>query len=91
MKANIYVNWNDEIVCSEKEYEERLEERAADYKEEMDALNEFLCDVKDMGKAEIFNLTSEQKEFVNTEFVAWCKRRAEEDMEEEWDRIELDL
>ena len=91
MKANVYVNWNDEIVCSEKDYKERVEERAADYKEEMEALDEFLCEVKGLTQAEIFNFTSEQKEFVNTEFAAWCKRRAEEDMEEEWDKTELDL
>ena len=91
MKANIYVNWNDEIVCSEKDYKERLEERAADYKEEMEALNDFLCNFKGLTQAEIFNLTPEQKEFVNAEFVTWCKCRAEEDMEEEWDKTELDL
>lgn len=72
MKVKIYVDWSDETIMNEQEFQKLWKSTAAEVAEEDDALHEFLVDDKSMGIADVFRLTKEEKAELTEEFKKYC-------------------
>lgn len=94
MKIKVYVDWKNQEILSEKDYNEfkdrKVNEIADNYFEDKYEFNEFLTD-NDYDYADIFNMTDKEKEEVKEKWKAQCKDSAEEAFGDEYDYDEIEL
>jgi hypothetical protein len=83
----VYANWRIEEVISKEKYEEQIAKTAADYVDDDDMLAEFLGDLH--SRFELFNMTEEERAEVRGDFAEWCHRKAEDDLDEDWQEYEV--
>ena len=72
MVVKIYVDWTEEQVMNEQEFQKLWRDTAAEVAEDDDALQEFLVDEKDMSIAEVFRMTDGEKAKLTEEFKQYC-------------------
>lgn len=76
MMVKVYINWEEEEVLSEKEYDAKVAEKAKEIAEDMDELSEFLDDCYTTGS--VYRFTPEERAEVDKRFAKHCKELAEE-------------
>ena len=89
MKVKVYVNWNDQILLTDEEYEARIKETAKDIAEEDDAFDDFLRER--YSSAEIFDFEEKDKANVREEFREWCEGTAKIDLGYEFEMVEKEV
>jgi hypothetical protein len=72
MKVKVYVNWSDETIMNEQEFQKLWKSTAAEVAEEDDALQDFLVDDKNMSIADVFRMTEGEKAELVGEFKKYC-------------------
>lgn len=72
MKVKIYVDWAEEKVLAEQEFQKLWQSTAAEIAEENDALPEFLVDEKNLSIADVFRMTEGEKTELVSEFKKYC-------------------
>ena len=72
MVVKIYVDWSNEEIMNEQEFQKLWQSTAAEVAEEDDALQDFLVDEKDMSIADVFRMTDSEKVKLNEEFKQYC-------------------
>ena len=75
MKVTVYVNWNEQKVYSESEYEVELINRVEEFCEDNDNFAEWL--EENYSTIEIFNLESKQKEKAYQAFREYVRGKEE--------------
>ena len=72
MVVKIYVDWSNEEIMNEQEFQKLWQSTAAESAEENDVLQDFLVDEKDMTIADVFRMTDSEKVKLNEEFKQYC-------------------
>lgn len=72
MKVKIYVDWSEEKVLAEQEFQKLWQSTAAEVAEEDDALQDFLVDEKNLSIADVFRMTEGEKAELVGEFKKYC-------------------
>ena len=100
MEVNIYVNWRDERILTEKEYKEKIkavkkdQENFDDYKSSY--LNEYIEDFIDNSPyaedfATVFNFTDTERQKILDEIKEGYEAQIEQDFSDEWEEFEIDI
>lgn len=92
MKVKIYVDWNNEEILMEKDYEERTKLVEKEIKQ--DCFLEYLeCYLKDedFSLLDIYNFKEEEKKEIEKRVLEICKEQAERNMENDFEMITLDI
>ena len=89
MKVKFYVNWNDQVLLTDEEYEARVKETAKDIEEEDDAFSDFLAER--YSPTEIFDFEEKDKTSVREEFREWCEGTAKMDLSYAFEMIEKEV
>ena len=92
MEVKIYVDWRNEEILTQKDYEERTKVIEEEIKQDcfFENLEYYLKD-KDFTLLSVYNLKKEQKEEIEKKVLETCKNQAEQDMEEDFDMITLNI
>ena len=100
MKINIYVNWRDEEIITEKEYKEKIKEVKKD-KENFDDykssyLNDYIVDFINKSSyarnfETVFNFTETERQKILDEIKEGYETQVEEDFSDEWEEVEIDI
>ena len=100
MKVNIYVNWREEEIITEKEYKERLEKSKTNKADFEEYVSDYLSDdiesyLRDKGEwpnyAKVFNLTDQERKEIIDGMRESFKNQVEEDFSNEWEEVEIDI
>lgn len=89
MKIKIYIDFEGKNVCTEKEYEEMLKDRAKTHADDTDAFRDWLNDRYEA--FEIFNKNGVELDEIVKRWEGVCEADAEEDMSCELTEYELDV
>ena len=89
MKIKIYVDYENQNVLTEEDYEEVLSERKKSYKSDNEAFEDWLNDK--YSASEIFKMKSYELDKVVERWEGVCESNAEEDMGSELSEYELDV
>lgn len=92
MKVRIYVDWRNEEILMEKDYEERTKLVEKEFKQ--DCFLEYLeCYLKDedFTLSDVFNFDKEEREEIKKRILERCEEQAERDMENDFEMITLDI
>lgn len=92
MKVKIYVDWNNEEILIEKDYEERA--KLVEKELTQDCFLEYLeCYLKDedFTLLDIYNFKEEEKKEIEKRVLEICKNQAEQNMENDFEMITLDI
>ena len=100
MKVVIYVKWKYEEIITEKEYKEKVDEIKKDKENFDDYKNSYLNDYIEefIDKSPyppnfetVFNFTEAERQKILDEIKEGYERQVEEDLSDEWDRVEIDI
>ena len=100
MKVNIYVNWREEELITEKEYKEKIKEvkedkgNFDDYKN--DYLNDYIEEFIDKSPyaknfETVFNFTEAERQKILDEIKTGYEVQVEEDFSDDWEEVEIDI
>ena len=92
MEVKIYVDWNNEEILTQKDYEERIKLVEKEIKQYcfLENLECYLKD-EDFSLLDIYNLKEEEKKEIEKRVLEICKEQAEQDMEDDFKMITLDI
>ena len=89
MKIEIYVNWDEKEILQPEDYKARMGQLINEYKQDK---NEFLFEVlSDYTDIEIYNLSKEERNKIEELTEARICRRVKQDMEEDWEKITIEI
>jgi hypothetical protein len=83
----VYVNWQEEKIISQEQYDQRVAELAADYVDDDSLLDSYLEDR--YVPLELFTMSEEERTEVRGDFAEWCHRKAEDEMAEDFEDYEF--
>ena len=89
MKIKIYVDYENQDVLTEEQYEEAMAERIKSYKNDNEAFEDWLNDR--YSASEIFKMNGVELDKVVERWEGVCEADAEEDMGREITEYELDV
>ena len=89
MKVKIYLDWYSKEVINEKDFNEKVEEREKDYKEDENFFAEWLND--NYYADEVWNLNEKERKEVRNNFLAKCEELAVRDVREDWEEEEIEV
>lgn len=89
MKVKVYVNWNDEEILSEKEFQNIVEDRVWDIMGDEYDFDQ-ICGVE-FGAFELFNMDSKNENDIE-KIKSIIRKNTEDDFRSDgWDEIELEI
>jgi hypothetical protein len=83
----VYVDWHEEEVISQEQYDERVAARAADYVDDDSLLDTYL--ENRYTSLALFTMSEEERAEVRGDFAEWCHREAESNLSEDFDEYEV--
>jgi hypothetical protein len=89
MKIKMYVDWQNEDILTESEYEAKIKTDALEMSEEDDAFEEF-AEERYYYK-ELFELNEDEKECVKEEFLEWCRGRTRANYDYDYTEIKKEV
>ena len=89
MKIKVYVDFENESVCTEEEYKEILKDRSKFYSNDTDAFRDWLNDRYEA--FEIFNKNGVELDEVVSRWEGVCETDAEEDMDRDFQIFEIEV
>lgn len=100
MKVIIYVNWREEKIFTEKEYKEKIKEikndkeNFEDYKSA--CLEDYIVDFINRSSyaktfETVFNFTETERQKILDEIKEGYENQVEEELSEEWEKVEIDI
>ena len=100
MKVDVYVNWREEEIITEKEYKEKIKEVKKD-KENFDDykssfLNDYIEEFIDKSPyvknfETVFNFTEADRQKILEDIREGYENQVEEELSEEWEEVEIDI
>ena len=92
MKLKVFVNWNTQEVCTEKDLKEKIKDRSIYIYEDNDAFDEFLeREMRDLSWVEIFEMTTETKKEITAKWKDMSDNYAVDEIEEEWEEFDFEI
>ena len=100
MKVNVYVNWKEEELITEKEYKEKIKEvkedkaNFDDYKSSYldNYIEEFIDRSPYVKNFEtVFNFTEAERQKILDEIKEGYRIQVEEDFSDDWEEVEIDI
>lgn len=98
MKIKLFVNWENERILKEKEYEEKTIEGAKDQEEDEYAFSDFLddylnrkCGCRSEKLAYIFNLNEEDRKEILKLWKKDCLETSRNNLSYDYDVIEIEV
>jgi hypothetical protein len=89
MKIKMYVDWQNEDILTESEYEAKIKTDALEMSEEDDAFEEF-AEERYYYK-ELFELNEDERERVKEEFLEWCRSRTRANYDHDYTEIKKEF
>lgn len=89
MKVMVYVNWCDEILYTEKQFEKEIESTAEKKFDDSDIFDEWLD--RNFDPSEVFSFTEAEKEAQRARYKAYCADEARCQLSEDYEEIELEI
>lgn len=80
MKVKVYVNWENQQVLGEKEFDELIADKIKNKIDDDYELNNFLEWEKSYTLSEVFDFTEADKKMIMEEFRKYCEEGAEEEI-----------
>lgn len=92
MKVKIYVDWRKEEILTQKDYEEKTKLIEEEIKQDcfLENLENYLRN-EEFSLSDVYNFKKEEKEEIEKRILEICKNQAEQDMEEDFEMITLDI
>ena len=96
MKVKVYVNWDEEKILNEKEYEEEIVENAKGREDDDYELNEFLNDyledrVRRSKFAYLFSLSKEERGKILELWKEDCLETVRNNFDDDYEEVEIEL
>jgi hypothetical protein len=90
MKITVYVDWNENTILSEKDFEKEILNEADESFNDSDCFDEWLTNNFD--PSEVFNFTEAEKETQRARFKEYCLEDAREYLfDNKYETIELEV
>ena len=89
MKVAIYIDWDEEKVYTQRDFEEMIAEDVSETMSNKDNFSDWLEEC--FSAREIFNFTPEQKKQVFDKWREECQKRAKDSVEEWLSKLVLDV
>lgn len=82
-----YVNWLDEAILSEDDFEVKVAELATEMRDSDTEFDSFLA-VR-FSLLQVFDMDTEEKAEVQKDFAEWCEREARNELLESWSEFTM--
>jgi hypothetical protein len=89
MKVTVFVNWSENVILTEKDFEKAVEAETLERFEDSDFFDEWLA--RNFDPSEIFSFTESEKETHRNRYKEYCREEAKMVTLEEYEAIELEI
>lgn len=89
MKVTVYVDWSENCILTEKDFEKEVEAEILERFDDSDFFDEWLD--RNFDPSEIFHFTESEKEEERARFREYCREDAEAVLLKEYETIELEI
>lgn len=89
MKVTVFVNWCENTILTEKEFEKEVEFATLERFDDSDFFDEWLD--RNFDSSEIFSFTESEKETHRNRFKEYCREEAKMALLEEYETVELEI
>ena len=89
MKVTVYVDWSENCILTEKDFEKEVEAETLERFDDSDFFDEWLD--RNFDPSEIFHFTESEKEEERARFREYCREDAEAVLLNEYEMIELEI
>lgn len=89
MKVTVFVNWCENCILIEKDFENEIEGEALERFDDSDFFDEWLD--RNFDPSEIFSFTESEKEIHRDRYKEYCRVEAKTALLEEYEAIELEI
>ena len=89
MKVTVFVNWSENVILTEKDFENEIESETLDRFDDSDFFDEWLD--RNFDPSEVFSFTESEKETHRDRYKEYCRQEAKMALLEEYEVIELEV
>ena len=89
MKVTVFVNWCENTILTEKDFENEIESETLERFDDSDYFDEWLD--RNFDPSEIFSFTESEKEAHRNRFKEYCREEAKMALLDEYEVIELEI
>ncbi len=89
MKVMVYINWCENIIYTEKQFEKEVIDTAEEKFDDSDIFDEWLS--RNFDPSEVFSFTEPEKEAQRARYKTYCIDEARCQLSEEYEEIELEI
>ena len=85
----IYVNWDEQVVYNQEDYDYEVEEIATSYENSEDKFNQFVKEETSLNFHDIFQFDENDKDSFLESFKDYCKNLAAEKAENDFEEFDI--
>ena len=89
MKVTVFVSWDENVILTEKDFENEIESETLDRFDDSDFFDEWLD--RNFDPSEVFSFTESEKETHRDRYKEYCRQEAKMALLEEYEVIELEV
>lgn len=89
MKVTVFVNWSENVILTEKDFEKGVEAETLGRFEDSDFFDEWLD--RNFDPSEVFSFTESEKETHRNRYKEYCRQEAKMALLEEYETVELEI
>lgn len=89
MKVTVFVNWSENCILTEKDFEKEVEAETLERFDDSDFFDEWLD--RNFDPSEVFSFTESEKETHRNRYKEYCRQEAQMALLEEYETIELEI
>ena len=89
MKVTVFVSWDENVILTEKDFENEIESETLDRFDDSDFFDEWLD--RNFDPSEVFSFTESEKETHRDRYKEYCREEARMALFEEYETIELEI
>ena len=89
MKVTVFVNWCENVILTEKDFEKEVEYETLERFEDSEFFDEWLD--RNFDSSEVFYFTESEKEEERARFKEYCRADAEAVLLKEYETVELEI
>ena len=89
MKVTLYVDWSENTILSEADFEKEVLSEADERFDDSDFFDEWLD--RNFDPSEVFSFTESEKETHRNRYKEYCREEAKMALFEEYETIELEI
>ena len=89
MKVTVFVNWSENVILTEKDFEKEIEAETLERFDDSDFFDEWLD--RNFDPSEVFSFTESEKETHRNRYQEYCRQEAKMALLEEYETVELEI